>query len=106
MTLFSRAAALALALTPSLALAETAPVVTFAGGKADPAQIEIPAGQDVTLTVKNAGKVAIEFESHALHVEKIVAPGAELKLPLKLPAGSYPFVDDFHSATKGVILAK
>ncbi len=105
MNILAQAALLALLLAPS-AGADTAPQITFANGKADPAQLEVPAGQPVTLTVKNAGNRPIEFESHALHVERILAPGAELKLPLKLPAGRYPYIDDFNPGAKGVIVVK
>lgn len=110
MTRLPRAAVAAVLLTLAAATgarADTAAAtLTFADGSAEPATVEVPAGQEVELVVKNAGKTPAEFESHTLHIEKVVAPGAELKLKLKLPAGSYPFVDDFHAAARGVVVAK
>jgi hypothetical protein len=88
------------------AVTPVAVTLTLADGTADPVQIAVPAGVAFTLVVRNTGKTPAEFESHRLHIEKIVAPGAELTLPLTLPAGAYPFVDDFHGAAKGVITAK
>jgi hypothetical protein len=109
MTNFPRAAISALALCLTLVapvLAETAPSVIFTDGKAAPTTVEVPAGMVFTLTVRNAGKRPAEFESKRLHVEKLIPPGHKLILKMALPAGRYPFIDDFHSAAKGVIVAK
>ena len=91
---------------PLTAVTTPPETVTLTDGKADPTSLDVPAGVPFTLTVRNTGKTPAEFESHRLHIEKIVAPGAELTLPLTLPAGAYPFLDDFHGAAKGVITAK
>jgi hypothetical protein len=100
--------ALALVLPGRTVRAEASGAVTLtlADGKADPAQLAVPAGVTFTLIVRNTGQSPAEFESKRLHIEKVVAPGAELTLPLTLPAGAYPFVDDFHTGAKGVIAAK
>lgn len=112
MTLFRPLIRTALGLTLALAAvtvrAETpsALVLTLADGKADPVSLVVPAQVNFILIVRNTGTTPAEFESHRLHIEKIVAPGAELRLPLLLPVGDYPFVDDFHGTAKGVITAK
>lgn len=109
MTSLPRAAASALALCLALAtpaLAENAPSIVFADGTATPTTVEVPAGKVITLTVRNGGKSPAEFESKRLHVEKLIPPGHKLILKMALPAGRYPFVDDFNSRAKGVIVAK
>ena len=46
-------------------------------GKFDPATIEVPAGKRIKVEVSNEGKTPIEFESKALKIEKVLAPGAK-----------------------------
>jgi plastocyanin len=73
----------------------------------EPASLEVKAGTKFKLVVKNARKVAAEFESHELNREKVIAAGASATInvgPLK--AGSYPIFDDFKKSTKGQIVAK
>lgn len=107
-TLLRIAFALAMVLPGLTARAESPTAVTLilADGKADPAQLAVPAGVGFTLIVRNTGQSPAEFESKRLHLEKVVAPGAALTLSLTLAAGTYPFVDDFHGTAKGVITAK
>jgi hypothetical protein len=72
-----------------------------------PSEAPVPAGVKVKLTVKNEQGAAAEFESHALHFEKIVPPGGEISVfagPLQ--PGSYEFFDDFHGATRGHLVAQ
>lgn len=72
-----------------------------------PNEVPIPAGTKVELLLQNQQSVTAEFESHSLHREKIVQPGGQISVfvgPLK--AGRYEFFDDFHSATRGFLVAK
>lgn len=73
-----------------------------------PAKLEVAAGQAFVIEVQNTGKKAIELESHALHVEKVVAAGKTAQVKVKaLKAGSYKFVDEFNEAVaKGEVIAK
>jgi plastocyanin len=74
----------------------------------EPAELRVPAGQRVRLTVHNQDTTAEEFESHALNREKVVPAGAKAVIfigPLK--AGRYDFVGEYHEATaKGVVIAQ
>jgi plastocyanin len=71
----------------------------------EPAELHAPAGKPITLTVKNLNSVAAEFESDALHVEKVVAPGRDAVVRVRpLEPGRYGFYDDFHRATQGVLV--
>ena len=72
-----------------------------------PAEVPIPAGTKVELIIRNEQTVPAEFESTSLHREKVVAPGTTVSVfvgPLK--PGRYEFVDDFHPATRGVLVVQ
>lgn len=74
----------------------------------EPAEIKVPAGKRVKLTVHNQDSTAEEFESHAMNREKVIAPGAKAVIfigPLK--AGKYEFVGEYNETTaKGVVIAE
>src|SRR6202011_4202953 len=73
-----------------------------------PAEIEIPADQKITLIVKNDDPTPEEFESTELRREKVVPGGGQITVyvgPLK--PGRYEFVGDFNPKTaRGHIIAK
>ena len=49
--------------------------------------------------------IAAEFESDALHVEKIIPPGGQASVHVRaLEPGRYNFFDDFHRATQGFLV--
>jgi len=74
--------------------------------KFEPDTIEVPAGQKFDLVVQNQDPTPEEFESHALHREKVIHGGKRLTIPLgPLKPGSYPFIGEFHDV-KGTIIAK
>lgn len=73
----------------------------------DPGTLEVKAGVKFKLVVKNARKVAAEFESAELNREKVVPPGQTVTISIgPLAPGTYPFFDDFHQSTKGQMVAK
>jgi plastocyanin len=76
--------------------------------KFQPAEIEIPAGKKIALTVKNEDSTPEEFESTELRREKVVAGGQEITVyigPVK--PGRYEFFGDFNPKTaRGHIIAK
>lgn len=104
-----RGAAPSLLAALSLLLATTMPVraaevasfeVVAKDGRLFPEQLDVPAGVKLRLTLRNEGKVAIEFENLVLRVEKIVAPDSAATVTVQpLKPGSYVFVDDFHAET-------
>jgi plastocyanin len=68
----------------------------------EPAELHAPAGRPITFVVKNLNMIASEFESDALHFEKIIPPGGEGTVHVRpLSPGRYNFFDDFHHATQG-----
>lgn len=71
----------------------------------EPAEVHVPAGTPIAVTVKNLDTIAAEFESAALHVEKVIPPGREAVVRVRpLETGRYNFFDDFHRATQGFLV--
>ena len=90
------------------ACAEEAYVIVIKEHRMSPAELQIPAGQKVKLTVDNQDPTPEEFESHSLNREKII-PGHSIATifigPLK--PGSYEFFGDFHQETaQGKIIVR
>ena len=72
-----------------------------------PSDVPTPAGVKVELIIKNEQAVNAEFESTALHREKIVQPGGQISVFVgPLAPGVYDFFDDFHRATTGRLMVK
>lgn len=76
--------------------------------KFQPAEITIPARTKVKLVVKNQDATPEEFESHALHREKVIPGGAERTIFIgPLEPGSYEFFGEFNPKTaKGRVIVK
>jgi plastocyanin len=73
----------------------------------DPAEVHAPAGKPIAFRVKNLGTIAAEFESSAMHFEKIVAVGGEIVVHVRpLEPGRYNFFDDFHRETQGFLVVQ
>ena len=74
----------------------------------EPAELHIPAGKKIKLTIDNQDASAEEFESYELNREKVI-PGKSKGIVFigPLSPGRYPFFGDFHQQTaKGVIVAE
>src|SRR5262245_39923171 len=86
---------------PPIAQAQDEPfVLTFKDNKLEPAELQVPAGKDFKLLVKNADQSAEEFESEDLKLEKVIAGGSETAFTIKaLEAGSYEVYGEFHEDT-------
>lgn len=108
---------IALALLPALLLpsgragaADPANEVTLTlrGHQFDPASVTVPAGQKVTLVIRNEDATPEEFESHDLKAEKVVAAGKTIRITVgPLKPGEYRFVGEYHEDTaKGVLTAR
>jgi hypothetical protein len=71
----------------------------------EPAEVHAPAGRPIAVLVKNLGAIASEFESGALHVEKVIPAGGEAVVHVRpLDPGRYNFFDDFHHQTQGFLV--
>jgi Cupredoxin-like domain len=79
--------------------------ITIKDHRFEPAEIHAPAGKALSIAVKNLDSIAAEFESDALHVEKVIPPGRETVVRVRpLEPGRYNFFDDFHRATQGFLV--
>jgi len=59
------------------------------------------------LTIRNEQATPAEFESTSLHREKVVAPGSSASVFVgPLQPGRYEFFDDFHPASRGVLVVR
>lgn len=104
-----RALAIVLLLALGLpALAQQAPTtIAIRDHQFVPAELSVPAGQKVELVLRNEQATPAEFESTALHREKVVAPGASASIYIgPLNPGRYEFFDDFHPAARGFVVVK
>ncbi|MSP04699.1 MAG: cupredoxin domain-containing protein [Acetobacteraceae bacterium] len=92
---------------PSSAPATPSFTLTMRNRAFDPPSLDVPAGQKIELRVTNAETIAVEFESDDLRREKVIAPGLTVSIFIgPLRAGRYEFKDDFHSSTRGHLIAK
>jgi plastocyanin len=104
---FAVAALLALSISVP-ALADPGPVtITIRDHAFVPAEVKLPAGAKVELSIRNEQPTPAEFESASLHREKVVAPGGAISVYVgPLSPGRYEFFDDFHPATRGFIVVE
>ena len=78
--------------------------ISVKDGVFTPKRLEVPAGQRIKFILKNEGPGPLEFENADLHVEKILAAGAESFVVVKLPVGEHMFVDEFNIATGEILV--
>ena len=73
-----------------------------------PAEIKVPVGVRIVLTVDNQDPTPEEFESSVLKVEKIIPGNSSAKVRIgALAAGTFHFFGEFNEATaQGVIIAE
>jgi hypothetical protein len=73
-----------------------------------PAELVVPAGQKIKLTVENRDATPEEFESYALNREKVIAGNSSAIVWIgPLTPGRHAFFGDFNQKTaQGVIVAK
>ena len=104
-----------LVLAVSLVLAAASPVlaadpqvlISIKDHQFVPSDVPTPAGVKVELIVKNDQAVNAEFESTALHREKIIRAGGQISVFVgPLEPGTYEFFDDFNRATRGRLVVK
>ena len=72
-----------------------------------PAEISVPSGTKIELSISNEQQRAAEFESRALRREKVIPPGATGTVYVgPLQPGRYEFFDDFQPNNRGFLVAK
>ena len=92
------------------AMAEDAgPVsVTLKDHRFSPSEIHVKANAPAQILLTNGDSTAEEFDSSALHVEKVVPGGGKGIVRLRpLEPGKYPFMGEYHASTaQGVVIAE
>ena len=82
--------------------------LAIVGHQFDPAELKVPAGKRVRLTIHNRDSTPEEFESHSLNREKVIPGGGKAAIfigPLK--PGRYEFIGEFNPKTaRGVVIAE
>lgn len=88
--------------------ADTDYTLTIKDHRFQPAELNIPAGKKIKLTVDNQDATPEEFESHPLNREKVISGNSKATIYIgPLEPGRYPFFGEFNEATaQGVIVAK
>jgi hypothetical protein len=68
----------------------------------------VPQGKPVILTIRNQDATPEEFDSTALHIEKVIVGGTYGTVRLRpLGPGRYPFMGEFHPDTaQGVVISE
>jgi plastocyanin len=76
--------------------------------KFDPAEIGAPPNTPIVIKFRNLDHDAMEFESDALHIEKVVAAGKEATFKVRAQKpGRYEFFDEYNEKTaRGVLVVK
>lgn len=74
----------------------------------EPAELKLPIGKPIKISVKNLDTSAEEFESKDLGFEKVIAGNSDATIRLKpLDAGTYIFYGEYHEDTaQGHIIAE
>jgi Cupredoxin-like domain len=81
--------------------------ISFLGDRFDPAEVPVPANTKVALRVANKTAASMEWESGALHREKIVPAGTTATIFIgPLRPGRYEFFDDFHPNIRGNVVVR
>ena len=74
----------------------------------EPAELSVPAGKKIKMSIENKDATPEEFESHSLNREKLVAGNGTASIYIgPLEPGRYEFFGEFNKETaQGVIIAK
>jgi len=82
--------------------------ITIRDHRFEPAELHVPAGKRLSLTVINADPLSEEFDSTALKVEKVIAGNSQGVVHISpLSPGTYDFIGEYHDQTaKGRVIAE
>jgi plastocyanin len=82
--------------------------ITIRNHRFEPAELHVPAGKRIALTVVNADPLSEEFDSSALKVEKVIAGNSQGVVHISpLKPGHYSFIGEYHDDTaKGEVIAE
>lgn len=92
----------------TFAMAEPEALLVIKNHRFEPAEITVPAGKKVKLTINNQDPEPEEFESHDLNREKVIPGNTKGTVWIgPLNPGTYGFFGEYHEDTaKGRIIVK
>jgi len=107
-TLAAATVAAVLIVAPAVAQQAVEIQLTHKDKAFQPNEVSAPANTPIVFKVKNLDGKAIEFESKALRVEKVVAANAEATINVRpQKAGRYEFFDEFNEKNaRGALVVK
>ena len=96
------------AATFALAADDAASMIVIKDHRFAPAELHVPAGKRITLTVDNQDTTPEEFEAKTLHIEKVIPGGSKGVVRFgPLAKGTYAFSGEFHEDTaQGKVIAE
>src|SRR5882757_3006195 len=82
--------------------------LSYKNKKFDPAEIGAPANTAIVIKLKNLDAAAMEFESKALKIEKVVAGSSEATINVRAQKpGRYEFFDEYNEkVARGALVVK
>jgi len=113
--MFSRAAMLAAvalvsvtAIGAAKAQSATEIQLSYKDKKFTPAEISAPANTPIVIKLKNLNSKAMEFESKALKIEKVVVGSSHATINVRAQKpGRYEFVDEYNEdVARGVLVVR
>ncbi len=83
-------------------------LLTIKDHRFQPAELKVPSGVKIKLSIENQDATPEEFDSYSLNREKVIAGHSSASIYIgPLTPGRYPFTGEFHSTTaQGVIDAQ
>ena len=98
----------AMVCAPAAMAAEGEYALTIQNHRFQPAELVVPAGKKIKLSVENRDATPEEFESHDLNREKIIAGKSTITIYVgPLTPGRYRFLGEYNENTaQGVIVAQ
>ena len=104
----SASVAAIVALAPIAAHADVEIALSYKDKKFDPPEIGAPANTAIVIKFRNLDKDAMELESDALKIEKVVAAGKDATIKVKAQKpGRYEFFDEYNEKTaRGALVVK
>ncbi len=90
----------ALSFAPARAEETLEMTISIKDHRFEPAQLKVPAGKPIKLTVNNLDPTAEEFESYPLQFEKVIAGRQSAVIRIRpLTEGTYNFFGEYHEKT-------
>ncbi len=81
--------------------------VVVQNGRFQPAELRAPVNKAVVIVIKNNDAKPMEFESHSLRIEKVIAAKSQGSVRIRpLAPGRYEFFDDFNTANRGILVVQ